>query len=990
MRLVMKMIRLHAVAYDKKPKGVDTLQFAGWTEAQPEWFNERQKGFLQLEDPAVGDHTAFCIETHFRINGKIFTPSFWVVPDEGEDATGVTVSFGLPGGGELQPMMEMPDSHGGFIDRPAGEYKVDGKTGKIHFKYANDAETGSLGTVQPGATDLYLLDKDGRRIGPARRLLVLPSSISKKEMDCMVDEILSIRRELVELDPARQAHARAALVGGARKTGSNVRQMIDRVEQYLDKIAPAMQRIDRRPRFHLKEHMKSVSPHRLRKVDARIVQQYVQNPARVKYTVPGAQRSTDIYEHRFIRNRLERLGRYLQERTKQSSSDRGGEQRNLCEAMKAEMGDRRPQGIRQQEVRMAWEPYYRKLCEDIERWKNDYRAAFDGIASSFQGTPGAMLPEGESFALRRGRNTTAIRLEDGRILYRIEAKRPKWKYNEIPKPFYMQLLAADGREQWNQKFFRCDIACTRPEMILLLVQTIEEALGGDRPGNPVLTLYGTWREKTVRVQVKKERYRHDPDPVVANVYERVLVVEALRAFCVNGTRYDAPLEDGRVLQELRERYAFQELSENHYDALLKHQTAEQLERRWKVTMEDVDASCKNVQEKIDALLQLDVLQKASQQDERWRMTQIFTNDPNYRLISRALRELEGVYDFTTGFGDMRLVHEKLDRLYEYWIFCRLLKKLVLDQHWTLVHHDTVVEAIRSFFTQPDGAPPARVELTHPIVYGFQQEGVLHMELFYEKHIEESLPDRLARVRDLDAYENVKNLYPDYLFRIRDEAGTIDQVFILDAKYRKYDEMGRRNGWRQEELEKTCAEKYITRLQNASHEAFDCIQAAFVVHTDATPGAPSQPNKFLGEYVTYDAAVDPRCTRDGKAYPEGKQVGGFYLVPETLDARGRVNASDWNLEAFFELMLEYDIGAWKTCWHCGSTDVEVKVLGTEGGFSKYHMTCRHCGAFWVKNHCGTKGHTVIKHLFNYFIEDQRRTWYVRCPVCDAIHPDFVDE
>ena len=155
---------------------------------------------------------------------------------------------------------------------------------------------------------------------------------------------------------------------------------------------------------------------------------------------------------------------------------------------------------------------------------------------------------------------------------------------------------------------------------------------------------------------------------------------------------------------------------------------------------------------------------------------------------------------------------------------------------------------------------------------------------------------------------------------------------------------------------------------------DIIRAAFIAHTDAAPATPAQPNAGLGAYTTYNAALDPRCAAAG-AHPL-RPVGAFCLVPGA-------DASDQNLEAFFELLFEYVVGCWDTCWHCGSTDVAIDVRGTESGIAKYHMTCRHCHAFWVKTHCGrSRSHTLIKHLFNYFIEDGHKTWFVRCPACAA--------
>ena len=89
------------------------------------------------------------------------------------------------------------------------------------------------------------------------------------------------------------------------------------------------------------------------------------------------------------------------------------------------------------------------------------------------------------------------------------------------------------------------------------------------------------------------------------------------------------------------------------------------------------------------------------------------------------------------------------------------------------------------------------------------------------------------------------------------------------------------------------------------------------------------------------------------------------------------------QTWFGMLMEYRLGKYETCWHCGCDDIQKEIKYTVGGFKKFHYTCKKCGEFWVKNHCGHQSghHTLIKHFNNYHKQVERdHSWYVVCPVC----------
>ena len=261
MRLIMKMILLHRAQPEAKPQG-RRLAYDGWQEAAPSLLTAHQRDILQAEDPAVCGRP-YVTQTHFAVGGEMYLPAFQIVPDVDEDAAGMTVAAAVPGAAP-RPLMELAPGNGLYADVPTGKYKKDkqGDKTRWQFQYDRAVERTALGSVHPGETDIYLYDADGTMHGPVRRLVVLPSSMTATALHRMVQEILSLCRDLVALDPARRAQAKAALTfdvsgaSGMPRTpdapdaadgAAAFQQLLGRTAQALAVLAPALARIDRRP-----------------------------------------------------------------------------------------------------------------------------------------------------------------------------------------------------------------------------------------------------------------------------------------------------------------------------------------------------------------------------------------------------------------------------------------------------------------------------------------------------------------------------------------------------------------------------------------------------------------------------------------------------------------------------------------------------------------------------------------------------------------------
>lgn len=352
----------------------------------------------------------------------------------------------------------------------------------------------------------------------------------------------------------------------------------------------------------------------------------------------------------------------------------------------------------------------------------------------------------------------------------------------------------------------------------------------------------------------------------------------------------------------------------------------------------LDASANKILKTLNACLNLKVFSDADNKNENWRMTQIFTNDENYRRAYQKLKELDEFLDFSFDADEKFFPAEKMYQIYEWWTLAKILEFLVIKLNWQC--DETPVK----IFGDIENLQNTKIFLTHEN---------LTMEIFYNTEINESLQTTNC------------NLRPDFLFKVT--AGDTEKIFILDAKYRNYKQQGFKF-WLEKDLYGVCYEKYIREIENFTGKK---ISASFIVHSDKTSDA----EKFLGKYVVFNGNLlfENFLELDGAA----QQTGAFYLLPQIDD---NFNQSEINLSLFFKLMLEYFMKEWKTCWECGSSEVEIEEKITRGGREKFYLHCKNCGAFWVKSHCGNcENDLLIKHAINYHIE-KAGTWLVCCPKC----------
>ena len=354
-------------------------------------------------------------------------------------------------------------------------------------------------------------------------------------------------------------------------------------------------------------------------------------------------------------------------------------------------------------------------------------------------------------------------------------------------------------------------------------------------------------------------------------------------------------------------------------------------------------------EMLNKCLALPVFNGVENRNEKWRMTQIFTNDANYRRAYLKLKELDEIFDFSFDADEKSFPAEKMYQIYEWWVLAKIIEFLVVKLQFKIENtSDNPAEILRKLFGNLENVQKATISLTH-------ENSKIEMQIFYNTEIKDSLKSGNCILR------------PDYLFKVKSE--DTEKIFILDAKYRNYKLQGN-FFWQEKDLRGVCFEKYIQTIKKYTGKE---ISMAFIVHSDGT-----HKDKFWGKYVVYNGAelLKNFAEIDGAR----QQIGSFYLLPQI---ENKSNQSEINLSLFFKIMFEYFMEKWQICWECGSNKVDCTEIPLNK-FSKFHIRCQNCGAFWVNNYCSECAKknsriALIKHAVNYHNE-KAGTWYVRCPKC----------
>lgn len=851
---------------------------------------------ITLDEPDYGEikrddndgRECFITRTHFRgKDKKFYSPAFKIFLDDGE-TDDYTLAYSAD------------EDNKNFFHR-AGNFFYDPSTGK-------ELDEASVGAINPGVTYIHIL-KDGKPYGRPRRLLILPSSMSLEEYKTMVKDLIFIQRELVQNSKSKSSLSESFKpLCDANNWGA----VLEHLKKHIAELTIIMQRIDAHPRYGLRRIQKFSRPANIRHFDEKILRQYCQFPSKEKYRVSDEEISFNIFENRLLKKKLKYLKSFIKSKDSRQQKIYGVTESNIfykiAQYLKVNSDLPREELISQwQERKNNEEKIHVDYESNIKKWQTEFENLW---LENFS------IPEPSERRIFIKCHKISISKEKLLLewLYKFEEKTAYFEIeiNGVNRRFYLNTLRLSASKIPQRIAFWSAISK------LTSLQEINE-----------ISIIGK-----ISMTSKDE-----------------VNVESISYMSLNGKQIvvDRNFIDSKDFELFQEEYVTVRLERKYEGHLQNYQQIISLESQFYLneSHKQTDSALDDVVKNLNKCLALDFFKKVDDANEKWRMTQIFTNEPNYHRAYIKLHELDEIFDFSFEVGENKILNEKTDKIYEYWVLAKILEFLIVKQGWQTVDgENNHIKIFRNFFS--DFNPNLKFQNRPPIrlKHVVKNSSVMDLEIFYDTQIKFSLGAQSDK-------------RPDFLFKVT--LGDDTKFFILDAKYRNYSDMSSWY-WREKDLKGVCEKKYIAELKE---ECGVEISAALIVHTDKSRS--ENDTKILGKYVQFNGLKN--------SY---QQIGSFYLLPQ-VEEGGIVNQSDENLTAFFQMIFEYYMDEWEICWQCGSENVQRTTLTTEGNNKKYHYQCSDCGAFWVKNHCKNNHHKIIKHFVNYH-EEKGGRWLVTCPIC----------
>ena len=914
-----------------------------------------------------GNGDVFITRQHFNTNDNwhkrkvLYVPGFCIIdlkPGESEEQFEIKYKANNDDDSEYQVMSYFSASdkrlvtHGDqpncgvFFDLPSFQFEI--KYGRLESKYLADTATAVLGSVNVGYTEIACFKKNIENPEIKCYLKVLPSSMTEQVFGRMVDDILAVHRLLLVSKSGKQS------ISLNKSWNSNLLE----ISEKLNKIENCFKLIQKKYYTRLKLTRCRIDKRSIRKFDDKLIMQFALEPSKRKYKAEKLFEDNNIYEHRMLLWALNGLSGFI------STVSRFVEEKSQIEKERFRY-----------EKSFFLKQYNLKRLEDADRLIQALESYNHGIIfDSFIECNYSVLEENDrKQELNRGSISyhnfciCAEELIEGfgpveltsccefegmffSLSYNCEYRNDNGK-----RDLTLKFISNDVRWQelvyieFNKIYFKKDshIHSGNLQECLLKINGEYKYIHDEK--REVYVFYSiecfSINNKEVRPVNTFEEAKAHLKRLYGHVYE---------------TKDNIKTHDGKA-----EKQAFKYLASE-----LKAE-----KRKFSKTNQVIDNDSLNevLNKRIQKLKQYSFLDNLTENgNETWTLTQKFINDPNYKAAYNIFHDLNENYHFTEINSSYSLIHQKVNDLYEYWIFIKILEVLMLKQKWELIE----VDGRRSKDIPKD------ISVIVSKILSIQKNALQSCELVFSHtlgHGRKNAMLSFAYNRDINFVRRIgksDHLTPDYHFVVTFEGPdkkTVKKHFCLDAKYRNYkDQKGK---W-SEDINKVCIEKYMLKLNESLKQT--CINAdndeeyvaAFIVHSDAN----SSPY-WGGDFRKF---LDIEKITDGSKYPNHK-VGSFPLLPNSNLDDGTIKDIERNLLTFFTMIFEYHCGLYEVCWECGNA--EPRILDSSSGDS-IHYLCDECSRFWVKYHCGkSKDHTLVKHKYNYHKESSLNSHFlVMCPKC----------
>lgn len=799
-----------------------------------------------------------------------------------------------------------------------GKYKIINK--KLNFP--KNLEDMPVGVVNSGMFHVYIRNNANKIIEKSPEIYVLPSSMSPNDYEEMLDDLLNIRNDLLIYQ-----NSKVGFTGSWEYRRSSV-------EDCLMKIKGPINRINQNPKVNLSTVVEKKSVRPSQKLKGRTLVEKELMPYKNKYHVQNVKETVDTYENQMIKYALTRLKKevinygenYLKETEKKEAETyfiKKNIEKKYTSNLKVE--DR----INEIESEIQKEKNKIEKILKKEKERNELKPNIDDIYIAFE-----IYVEHNLSELRR-----EVSIRNNGMSIKLNANKKNVLQLRRQPYFYYE---ANDKNKKEAVFF--GNPCT---IIMDNNRLSEIAFFKDE-------LY-TNKGKSIRIKALAKRNSAEfDDPlggIVLDKYSsgnrivKTYNIELVEIYSINNKKTPSyhvdkikEIMESDINKNIEEKFGEIEEEKKFLQSVIKQNEINEIEKKRFLNQ---NKNWQYIIKQLDSYLNSDLFEEVNDVYSKWEPTQTFIRDYNYNLIYKNLKKLDSKIKFISEFDSKSFTTQTTERIYEKWVFFKMVQILTNDQRWDLKNHDELLRWMESKKRGKD------------------LKAVLSRELHKGKKI-------TLTIHDNKEIGKLK-LRPDYTLIFKEEdvkKEDVKKIIYLDAKYRNYRDQGGKHVWL-EDIKNTSIDKYIKRITKESMENQPI--SSFIIHPDTGVDYTA-----FGGYFS----AQERKSLGWRGVSQHK-FGSFSFVPShTL-----------NFRTFIRMLLEYHLGLYDCCWNCGESNylddkIKRETKKTAGGYEKFHYTCKTCGDFWVRTHCeiGGKNHMLIKHSFNYHQLKDDSPWFVICPKC----------
>ena len=773
----------------------------------------------------------------------------------------------------------------------------------------------------------------------------VPSSLPIEDYEEMIADLYRIREDFVRNDR------------NVAKVAISSNKVLMELQEQLKKLTTAIKQINANPHTILELHTTKKKPQSHGRFDLRMeIEQYM-NPGKPNYRSRSLKPMVATYENKLIKQLLEDLIRYAaamgsNEITTKSLLRNVINEREM-HFRKSDLEIQRLLGsVDKIEDINTYNRIHSKLTQDMQRYLDEESSIRENIKAiaNFTANPNT-LRDAQYIELTLEMNGIFTNSNHYYHHQSIHGMRAQLEYDRREQQLRIRTYAIETPfdripQVPNSHFGTIQLGSNHVQSQIRLYKAFcEEAQIQSEHRPRTINICGFVRPQPNGVDAVAT-------PRLDNFYDYTFDFVHISSIHVNGNEILVPEDRVSLLDFLdNELPVMMHGADQSEEAFMRLKQLEKLQAltKFKEEIHSAAAEFDELRETAQSLLMLPLFSTLNL-NERLpiRPTQVFLHNPTYRVAWQAVKRIK--HELSASLyveqHQRQISTGKVEHIFEVWTLYKILHLLTKEIGWRLDGYKDVTTCLDDYLLVGNQKGLQNFSVT---LYWQHWQ----VELYYEPKIDLPFSQYLT---------------PDFVLKFKKDNRALG-IVVLDAKYRNYNSQGTEQ-W-VEDIIDIAINKY-GKMQPIDSNWQAPILASGIIHSDIAISENAE-DTYNPYHVMYNEALFNTNLSNEKAH----KYGAIYMIP----------SKTYVFKNWFRLIMEYHLGEHKVCWNCGEAEeVHERQLLTQGGYPKYYYTCKKCNEFWVKVHCRSNRHKLVKHMNNYHLQvESRRKWYVICPSCGDGRP-----